>query len=328
MAKYTVLTGEILSGHLYVNAGGQSVVYNSVTYTTGQTFRGVSSTATFTYSGTGSQIVNELSEFQAGAIEFIQSEQDRPINAFPDGSTVFNGSVVEFVQSLTDATTLDTTTIKGGTVEFVTSNAEYVTSIRTRRSKVFYSVAAPTHTGLHNNSYAFFGDSITILANNYVQILSDKNGGTIRNYGVTGSTVYQGGISGQNLINKYQAEVNLGYTGQYVSFAHGTNDVTIDAAWKAQYKSIIQAFINVGFPTNRLIIAIPPAGTTRLVSALPMQNMIRTIADEMGILKYDVANRFALYNGGNASSLFVDDTHPTYTGHQIWARGLDTFFDH
>lgn len=186
---------------------------------------------------------------------------------------------------------------------------------------------------------AYFGDSYTVG--------TPPGGGTTypvklgitysaipyTNYAVGGTKIasltYSTTVGGNNLIDLYQTEINLGYTGQLVSFAYGRNDGGvggfINATWKATYKSIIQDFITAGFPTNRLLIIAQPnypqsAGTT---TARPY---VAEIASELGILYYDVFQTF-VDTGANDSYWSASDgfVHPTDAGQVVWAVGYDYF---
>jgi hypothetical protein len=108
--NYNVLTGDIIPFYLYVVAGGKSIIYDSVTYSTGQRFRGVQGVETFTYSGAGSQILNQVSELQSLSLEYL----DSPI--FPE-STTMKGFAVEYEINKAEYTVTDVTVIKGFALE-------------------------------------------------------------------------------------------------------------------------------------------------------------------------------------------------------------------
>jgi hypothetical protein len=113
---YSVINGQIKPGILYVVAGSQSVTYNSITYATGQQFRGISGLMNFAYSGTGTQLVNEVQEFTGGGIEFGETAVGNP--SFPE-TTLLLGMAVEF--ELTDAEKIvtETTKITGFAIELI-----------------------------------------------------------------------------------------------------------------------------------------------------------------------------------------------------------------
>ncbi|HWZ35390.1 MAG TPA: hypothetical protein VNW51_04485 [Mucilaginibacter sp.] len=113
---YSIITGEINYNVLYVVGGTQSVVYNSITYTTGQQFRGVPNVRTFTYSGTGTQAVYEILELWEGSLEYVGSGVDQP--SYPDVITI-SGFAVEY--SLNDAEKIvqETTKIQGFAIELI-----------------------------------------------------------------------------------------------------------------------------------------------------------------------------------------------------------------
>lgn len=114
--SYNVVSGDIVNGALYYVAGSQSVIYNSSTYTTGQQFRGVPGVRTFTYSGSGTQIVYEVSELRGAAIEFSEVSQDQPI--YPE-TTIFKGFAVEFELNDDEKKVQETTRLTGFGVEFI-----------------------------------------------------------------------------------------------------------------------------------------------------------------------------------------------------------------
>ena len=57
-----ITSGNIKAGVLYLVYGTQSVIYNGSIYSNGQVFRGISSITTFTFSGSGTQLVYEIQE--------------------------------------------------------------------------------------------------------------------------------------------------------------------------------------------------------------------------------------------------------------------------
>lgn len=126
---YNVLTGEIVQGKKYLVAGVQSVVYNTVTYATGSTFVGVQGVSAFTYTGSGTQEVNEVLEFYSSGLELVGNALDNPI--FPETTNLL-GFGVEVTQTLKDTIFNDTTAIMGFGVEFETGDY-YVQQIIERR---------------------------------------------------------------------------------------------------------------------------------------------------------------------------------------------------
>lgn len=88
---YIVVSGEIQVGLLYYVTGDQSVVYNSTIHIPGQYFRGVSNINTFSYSGSGTQIVTEISELMAVSVELLQSPIEQP--TFNDYITLRGGGI-------------------------------------------------------------------------------------------------------------------------------------------------------------------------------------------------------------------------------------------
>lgn len=115
---YNISSGEIEVGVLYLVYGNQSVVYNGITYSSGQYFRGVGGVADFTFSGDGTQLVYETLELKGGAIEFLPDGQDLPV--FWD-QTVINGAALEFEQTAADAIFNDATSLDGASVEVMES---------------------------------------------------------------------------------------------------------------------------------------------------------------------------------------------------------------
>jgi hypothetical protein len=113
---FNVPSGNILRGMLYLVAGGQSVTYNGATYNSWQTFRGVQSVLTYTFSGTGTQLVYEVAEIAGGELELAQNGLDTPI--FPD-TTVLTGFAIEFQQNANDIILNDITALNGFAVELL-----------------------------------------------------------------------------------------------------------------------------------------------------------------------------------------------------------------
>lgn len=113
---FNITSGNIIAGFLYTVAGAQSVVYNGTTYTTGQKFRGVLGILTFTYSGTGTQLLYEVNELQGFAVEFFNIQSDYP--TFPE-TTLYNGFAIEFTQNASDILFNDTTNILGFALELI-----------------------------------------------------------------------------------------------------------------------------------------------------------------------------------------------------------------
>jgi hypothetical protein len=129
MAQFNVPTDAVQSGVLYRVAGEQTATYNSVAYATGSTFRGVVGFTSFTYSGSGTQIVNQVTEFASASLEYVGNSTDLP--TFPE-STILKGFAIEFAQQGDDIHVEETTIIKGFAIEFVDTN-NYVFQILTRR---------------------------------------------------------------------------------------------------------------------------------------------------------------------------------------------------
>lgn len=127
---YNVVTGEIVQGRKYLVVGTQSVIYNGNTITTGNKFTGVSGVATFTYTGSGTQEVNEVLEAYGSGIELVGNELDEPVT-FPE-STNLLGFGAELTQTPKDAIFNDMTIIMGFGIEFEV-NDDYIVQIVERR---------------------------------------------------------------------------------------------------------------------------------------------------------------------------------------------------
>lgn len=113
---YNVVSGDIINGQLYYVAGTQSVVYNTSIYTTGQFFRGVPGVRTFTYSGSGTQVVNEIAEIRGASIEYLEVVIDQPIYT---EVTTFKGFAVEYELNDSEKAVQETTRLTGFGLEFV-----------------------------------------------------------------------------------------------------------------------------------------------------------------------------------------------------------------
>ena len=113
---YQILSGNIQSDVIYQVVGMQSVTYNSIAYATGQRFRGIIGIKTFTYSGTGTQDVNEVLELVGGGIEFSENSIDQP--SFPE-VTLLNGMSIEFTLNNAEKIVKDITVIQGFALELI-----------------------------------------------------------------------------------------------------------------------------------------------------------------------------------------------------------------
>ncbi|MBB5395638.1 hypothetical protein [Mucilaginibacter sp. AK015] len=111
---YNVLSGEIQAGILYQVVGAQSVIYNSSTYLTGQYFSGVVSEKTFTYSGTGTQGLNEILQFNGVAIEF-----DNEANISFFDTSILGGFAIEYYMNSDEQIINDITQISGFALELL-----------------------------------------------------------------------------------------------------------------------------------------------------------------------------------------------------------------
>lgn len=113
---FNITSGNIKWGVLYLVYSTQSVTYNGATYSAGQTFRGVGSVTTFTFSGTGTQFVYEVQEFAASSLIFDENSLDSP--AFPD-VTKFSGFAIEYKQNANDIIFDDSTILKAFAIELL-----------------------------------------------------------------------------------------------------------------------------------------------------------------------------------------------------------------
>jgi len=113
---YNVVSGDIITGVLYYVAGGKSVVYNTLTYTTGQYFRGVNNITTFTFSGTGSGEINEVTELRGAAFELVGVSGDQPV--FPD-VTELKGFAIEYELNDAEKVVNEVTKITGFALELI-----------------------------------------------------------------------------------------------------------------------------------------------------------------------------------------------------------------
>jgi hypothetical protein len=182
------------------------------------------------------------------------------------------------------------------------------------------------------------GDSVSASVfgsvTNHPSLVQAINGITFTTHAEGGTTVYAGasGTAGHpnsgNFVDYKYLTLNDGYVGQYLSFCYGINDFAygiIDAAWKSTYKGYIQEYLTAGFPASKLMIEIPPFVKSNWVQYTQTRDIIHEIGDELGILKYDVFQRFV--NTNNNDALFIGGAglHPNQTGQNLWASGYDTF---
>jgi lysophospholipase L1-like esterase len=183
-------------------------------------------------------------------------------------------------------------------------------------------------------AWAFFGDSFTegVSGANYPNHFTAATGIPIRNYGTGGTRVcgntYAPVNGGHDLIDKYQTEIALGYTGQAVSFQYGTNDIgagVVNAQWKTTYKSIIQAFINAGWPLRKLLIIVQPNYSTSQASRLLARRYAIEIARELNILCYNAFDSFNSFSGGNDVLFKVDNVHPNPSGDSLLSVGVQQY---
>lgn len=113
---FNIVSGKIQQGVLYLVYGAQSVTYNGTTYTTGQYFRGVLGISTFTFSGSGTQLVYETFEIRGSNIEYVEDSTDKPV--FAD-TTKLIGFAIEYMQGANDITFNDITVLNGFAIELL-----------------------------------------------------------------------------------------------------------------------------------------------------------------------------------------------------------------
>lgn len=113
---YQILSGEIQPDVLYEVVGTQSVTYNFISYSTGQQFKGIRTIKTFTYSGTGTQDVNEVLQLFGGAIEYVETSIDN--SSFAD-NTLLKGMAVEFALNDAEKIVNEVTKIQGFAIELI-----------------------------------------------------------------------------------------------------------------------------------------------------------------------------------------------------------------
>jgi len=113
---YNIASGYIEQGVLYIVYGTQNVTYNGITYTNGQTFRGIAGVAAFTFSSIGTQLVYEVLELDGADIEYAENALDAPI--FPD-ATMLNGFAIEYMQNANDIVFIDVTVLNGFAMELL-----------------------------------------------------------------------------------------------------------------------------------------------------------------------------------------------------------------
>lgn len=111
---YTIVSGQIQDGVLYLVNGQQSVTYNGSTYAAGSQFRGIQGVTTFTYSGSGTQSVTEVVELKSFSIGLVQNSLDF---IYPKVNTTLNSFSIQIVQNKSDLKSTDTTQINCFTVQ-------------------------------------------------------------------------------------------------------------------------------------------------------------------------------------------------------------------
>jgi hypothetical protein len=113
---FNITSGNIQSDRLYLVYGSQNVTYNDITYSSGQQFRGVADLTTYSFSGSGTQLVYEVLEEQGVAIVYEENLLDNPI--FPD-TTLLIGFAIEFQQNANDIGFNDVTLLNSFAIELI-----------------------------------------------------------------------------------------------------------------------------------------------------------------------------------------------------------------
>ncbi|MGN7988656.1 hypothetical protein ACTJKC_15010 [Pedobacter sp. 22226] len=107
---YIVQSGEISPDRLYEVIGTKSVIYNGETFDTGDSFRGVYGITDFSYTGSGSEQLTELSEIRGSSILFEVSDGERN---FEIEQTSVQGMSMIFELNNEEKIVQETTEIKG-----------------------------------------------------------------------------------------------------------------------------------------------------------------------------------------------------------------------
>ncbi|QHS56057.1 hypothetical protein GWR56_11125 [Mucilaginibacter sp. 14171R-50] len=110
---YKVLSGELVLGVLYYISGSQSVIYDSSIYNSGLYFR-AGTLKTYSYTGVGSQEVNEVAEIRGLALEYFEIRSDQPNY---NESTIFKGFSLEYDLNEAEKTVNETTKIQSCAIE-------------------------------------------------------------------------------------------------------------------------------------------------------------------------------------------------------------------
>jgi len=113
----SIISGQIVAGAKYLVTGEQSVNYNGHQYTTGQNFRGVINVKTFTWSGSGTQGLEEICEMKGANILFEPNFVDKRDYRFNEPMKLKGFSVL-FEMNDSDKRYLDKTRIFGASVLF------------------------------------------------------------------------------------------------------------------------------------------------------------------------------------------------------------------
>lgn len=88
-----IISGDIQEGFLYEVAGDKSVIYNEITYSSGNLFRGVLDVKDFAFTGSGSEIVEQVSEVAGISLEIVQTPGDANSYNFDDETEIFGFSL-------------------------------------------------------------------------------------------------------------------------------------------------------------------------------------------------------------------------------------------
>jgi hypothetical protein len=107
---YIVQPGEVSPNRLYEVTGTKSVIYNGQTLHTGDSFRGIYGITDFSYIGTGTEALTELSEIRSAALIYELSDGERD---FKIEQTTIKGMSIIFDLNEAEKVVQETTEIKG-----------------------------------------------------------------------------------------------------------------------------------------------------------------------------------------------------------------------
>jgi hypothetical protein len=112
---YNIDSGNIQAGVLYqVYGSSGTLTYNSIVYTPGETFRGVTGTGTFSHSG--DTVLQEVTELSGTGAAFVQDSADLPVFA---EKAELCGAAITFDLSPEEQIVNETTRIQGFALELI-----------------------------------------------------------------------------------------------------------------------------------------------------------------------------------------------------------------